>query len=345
MTENLHGGDLYGKEILYDFSANINPLGMPESVKKALHDSLCGWEKYPDPYCRELVKKISEQYDFPEKNIVCGNGAADLIYRIIYALTPAAALVCAPGFSEYEKALGQTCGKTVRYLLDEKKDFTLDSGFLKYLDCGVDMLILCTPNNPTGKTVGREILEAVCGKCLEKNIIFLCDECFLDFADGGKSKSAVNFINKNVIVLKAFTKIYAMAGLRLGHALFGSAEIAEKVRGTGQFWSVSSPAQAAGIAALEEKDHIRRTVELISSERVFLSEELKKTGFTVFPSEANFILFKSGLPLDSLLSRKKILIRNCVNFTGLDKNFFRIAVKRHEENSVLINALRSIKNG
>ena len=340
-----HGGDVYSNEILYDFSANLNPIGMPESVEDALKNSVDEWGKYPDPYCRNLNKKIAEHENFPAENIVCGNGAADLIYRIIQTFKPKKSVICAPSFSEYKKALTEFGSKISIYYLSGNSDFILDIGILEMLTESVDMLILCSPNNPTGITIDSKILEMICKKCLEKNIIFLCDECFMDFVKNGEDLSVKNFMNKNIIILKAFTKIYAMAGLRLGYALFGSSENAEKVRKAGQFWSVSTPAQIAGIAALSEKNYIQKTIEIIEKERNFLCNELLNLNFKVYRSEANFILFKCNLPLDTLLLKHKILIRNCANFDGLGENFFRIAIRSHDENIALIEALRRVVNG
>lgn len=340
-----HGGDIYNNDILYDFSANLNPLGMPKGVTNVLKNSVDKWDKYPDPYCRKLTEKIGLHENFFAKNIVCGNGAADLIYRIIQAFKPPKSVICAPSFSEYEKALNEFGSKITVYRLLEKNNFILDSGIIELLTENIDMLILCSPNNPTGKTIDTEILKNICEKCLEKNIIFLCDECFMSFVKDGKNKSVRNFINKNIIILKAFTKVYAMAGLRLGYALFGNTEYAEKVRKTGQFWSVSTPAQIAGIAALDEKNYIQKTIEFIENERDFLLNELSKLNFKLYNAEANFILFKSNLPLDELLLKHKILIRSCANFDGLGESFFRIAVRSHEENIALIEALRRIVNG
>ena len=201
------------------------------------------------------------------------------------------------------------------------------------------MIFLCNPNNPTGQLVPKDILKAVAEKCLENNIILVCDECFLTFVTDGKSKSTRQFINKNVVILNAFTKIYSMAGLRLGYALFGSAELTKSVQKTGQYWSVSTPAQIAGIAALNEKNYIEKTVHLINKERDFLTAELQKFGFRVFKSEANFILFRCDMPLDELLLREKIAIRNCGNYEGLSDGYFRIAVRNHEENAMLITAI------
>lgn len=343
MIKSEHGGDIFEREIVYDFSANLNPLGMPESVKNALQKSISEWEKYPDPFCRSLVKKLSECENFPPENIVCGNGAADLIFRIVQAVKPPKAVVCAPSFSEYSKALIQNECEILHYFLSEKSGFALDEKILEMLDESVQMLILCTPNNPTGRTVDGELLCRICERCKANDIVFLCDECFIDFTEN--AAHAEHFINPNVVVLKAFTKIFAMAGLRLGYALFGDAELAEKVRRNGQFWSVSAPAQTAGEAALDEKNYLEKTLELVKKEREFLTENLRNFGFKVYPSEANFILFYTELPLDEMLLSEKFLIRNCTNFDGLEQGYFRTAVRSHEENSALVSAIERCLNG
>ena len=219
MIKSEHGGDIFEREIVYDFSANLNPLGMPESVKNALQKSISEWEKYPDPFCRSLVKRLSERENFPPENIVCGNGAADVIFRIVQTVKPKKAVVCAPSFSEYSKALIQNECEILHYFLSEKSGFALDEKILEMLDESVQMLILCTPNNPTGRTIDGELLRRICEKCEANDIVFLCDECFIDFTEN--AAHAEQFMNPNVVVLKAFTKIYAMAGLRLGYALFG----------------------------------------------------------------------------------------------------------------------------
>lgn len=343
MIKNEHGGDIFEREIVYDFSANINPLGMPESVKNALQKSISEWEKYPDPFCRSLVKKLSERENFPPENIVCGNGAADLIFRIVQTVKPKKSVVCTPSFSEYSKALIQNECEILHHFLSEKSGFALDEKILEMLDESVQMLILSTPNNPTGRTIDGELLRRICEKCEANDIVFLCDECFIGFTEN--AAHAEQFMNPNVVVLKAFTKIYAMAGLRLGYALFGDAELAEKVRRNGQFWSVSAPAQTAGEAALDEKYYLEKTLELEKAEREFLTENLRNFGFKVYPSEANFILFYTKLPLDEMLLSEKILIRNCANFDGLEQGYFRIAVRSHEENFALVSAIERCLNG
>ena len=340
-----HGGNAFGREILYDFSANLNPLGMPESVKEKILQNIDEWEKYPDHFCRKLTKKLSEKLNFPTENIVCGNGAADLIYRIIRAVKPKTALITSPCFSEYEKALREIFCDVKHFILQENDNFTLPDDFLNLLSEDVEMLILCSPNNPTGRVLRRDLLQKICEKCAENNTIFLCDECFLDFVENGEELSARNFLNKTIVVLNAFTKIYAMAGLRLGYAVFGDEKLARDVENCGQFWSVSAPSQTAGIAALDDENYIFETRNYIKNERDFLEKKLPEFGIKVFPSDANFLLLKSDIPLYDALLREKILIRSCENFKGLSDKFFRIAVRTHAENSALLNAIGRVKNG
>ncbi|MGN0657856.1 MAG: pyridoxal phosphate-dependent aminotransferase [Ruminiclostridium sp.] len=345
MAVSEHGGDIYFRKIEYDFSANLNPLGMPGGVKNALRNSVSGWESYPDPLCRKLISALSDFEKIPPENIVCGNGAADLIYRIVAALKPQKAVISAPTFSEYEKAFGQSGSSVVKHYLSEENEFLLDDSILEILDSSIDMLFLCSPNNPTGRTINPDLLKRICDKCLAENIIFVCDECFMPFVSDAESRSARNFLNGNVIILKAFTKIFAMAGIRLGYAVFGSKLLAGTLRKTGQFWSVSTPAQIAGEAALKEKEYLKKTAELVGTERNFITSELQKTGIIVYPSETNFLLFRCGLPLDELLIKEKIAIRNCGNFEGLNENYFRVAVRNHRENLALISAVRRVLGG
>lgn len=349
MIRYFHGGDVYSRRVDYDFSANINPLGMPERVRKILAERVRDYERYPDPCCSELVSKIAEREGVPADKIVCGNGAADIIYRIAYALKPSSALIAVPTFSEYEKALLSAGCKIKLHPLDEGNEFELQEDIIGKIK-GCDIVFLCNPNNPTGKLIPRELMEDIIEKCASENCTAVIDECFMDFSDKNKKYSVFDLKNicdfKNIIVIKAFTKIYAMAGLRLGCAICADEKNAEKIKLCGQCWSVSSPAQIAGIAALEEKAYIEKTAALIAEERAFLSNSLKNMGLKVYSSEANFILFRCGMPLDKMLIDKRIAVRSCNDFHGLERGFFRIAVRTHDENTVLINALREVlQNG
>lgn len=340
-----HGGNIYNYNHILDFSANINPLGMPQNVKNAVIKSAYLWERYPDPECRVLRKILSESENIPFANIVVGNGADDLIYRIVHSFKPKKAVICAPTFSEYEKALQEMECTVDKYFLKEETDFCVTADFLEILTPDTDILFLCSPNNPTGQLVPPELLKKISLKCTENDILFICDECFMGFAENAEMHSLKRCINKNAMILKAFTKIYAMAGLRLGYALCGSDDVARKLQYSGQFWSVSVPAMAAGIAALKEKEYVFQTIGYVRKERDFLGCELQKYGIKVFPSDVNYLLFKTEKGLDDKLIDNGILIRNCANYQGLCEEFYRIAVRTHEENKMLISAVGRCING
>lgn len=337
-----HGGDIYSREVEHDFSANINPLGIPKSVKKAISDSIEKCINYPDYNSTNLINAIAQNENIPFENIVCGNGAADLIYRIVNSFKPKKAIVLSPTFGEYEKALNESGCAVEHFLLNEKNGFSLDYTILKYLDDSIDMLFICNPNNPVGNLIEPKLLKEIAEVCRLKNILLVCDECFLDFSEQAQAYTAKNFFNENVIILKAFTKIYAIPGIRLGYAIFGDKEKSKIVKKTGQCWSVSVIAQAAGEAALSEKNYASETVKLIAEERFFLSEKLKSFGFKVYASSVNFILFRCDAPLDELLIKRKIALRNCGNYIGLNEHYFRTAVRSHNENALLINAIGEV---
>lgn len=335
----LHGGNIFRYRDILDFSANINPLGTPESVKKAVLEGLTDIEKYPDPYCSELRNSLAAHEKTGYENIICGNGADDLIFRIVHAFKPKKALVCAPTFTEYRRALAEVGCEVREHILAEDGGFAMDECFLAQLDGGFDMCFVCTPNNPTGRLIAPEMTEKLALKCAENGTLLVCDECFLGFVEGAERFTLANFINEKCIILRAFTKLYAMAGIRLGYAVCGIPDTAEMIRKSGQFWSVSALAQTAGIAAIAEEEYVRKTRAFIAEERRFIAAEMSALGVKMFPSDANFLLFKSGAGLAEKMLAEGILIRDCSNFSGLTDGFYRVAVRTRDENIRLISAL------
>lgn len=342
MINGSHGGNDLAADIELDLSANINPLGMPEKARRAAMD--CDWEKYPDPHCRKLKKKLSDCLGIGAEHIVCGNGADDLIYRSVSFLKPRRAVICAPTFSEYKKALlGQECEVREHKLLPEN-GFALTEKILSDMgDC--DMVILCSPNNPNGRTVPPQFLERIAAECLRNGIYLLCDESFIGFTGRADELTALRILNDRVIVLRSFTKLYAMAGLRLGYAVCGNSSAAEGIESVGQYWSVSAPAQAAGEAALDDEDYLHETVSLIRREREYLSGVLADLGYEVFPSEANYILFRAHEELGEQLLAEGILIRSCADYSGLDGSYFRVTVGSRNTNDRLIKTVGRRSDG
>lgn len=340
-TKNPHGGDIYGEEILLDFSANTNPFGTPPGVLEAVNASLGTLHRYPDPYCRRLIDAISEFEGIARENILCGNGAAELIYAYCAAARPAVAVELAPTFSEYSLGLERVGCRVERYFLHRENDFRLDENFLTFLaEVKPDAVFLCNPNNPTGQLISTALLEKILIFCRERGSRLFVDECFLDLSNGGESLKKFVAENENLFLLKAFTKSYGMAGLRLGYCLTSDIALLVRMSREGQPWNVSTPAQAAGVAALREQDFLRRTRELVQTERAWLREELSALGIWTCPSAANFLLLRGSCELQKKLKAQKIAIRSCDNYHGLGAGWYRIAVRLHEENEALLRAIR-----
>jgi len=340
-----HGGDIYGSgEIILDFSVNLNPLGMPAEIKNALFEHFDEFAGYPDSECRKLSKAISVSEGVPAEYILCGNGAADLIYRVCFGLKPDTALVCAPTFSEYERAVLLSGGKINYHMLDEAKGFAVPWRILYDVSDKADIVFLCNPNNPTGRLADANLIEDMAELCEKRGSILFIDECFLDFTNAVSSKWLLDKFY-NVVILKAFTKTYAMAGLRLGYMMSRNRFAMDAARDYAQAWSVSAPAQAAGIAALKAGLDFTETRRLIAGERKFLADSLAGLGLKVYPSDANFLLLKSDKPLKELLLKKGVLVRSCANFKGLDGNFTRICVSTRDNNEKLISSIKEVSHG
>lgn len=350
MKKYTHGGDLvsarscYKGEIL-DFSANLNPLGMPEPVLRAAEAAVRDAVHYPDPLCRSLTAGIARRDGVDPAWVLCGNGAADIIFRMAFSQPPARALVTAPTFSEYAGALEAAGWKIVRHWLSAETDFDLTDSVIETLD-GVELAVFCTPNNPTGRPIHRTLLLNILAHCRKKGIRLVVDECFLELSDGGENGGLAGYLEEypNLLLLRAFTKSFAIPGLRLGYCLTSDLELLERLSRCAQPWSVSAPAQAAGVAALECPDHPARARAHIASERPWLTEQLETLGLRTFPSTANYILFRAdGIEdLKSRLLKRGILIRSCADYEGLSSDYYRVAVKLRPDNLRLIQAMKEV---
>ena len=221
MTKHVHGGDVYRHKDCLDFSANLNPLGTPESVKQAIIGSLDHIAQYPQVGCDLLREKIAEYEGVKKEEIVCGNGAAEVIFTLCRAVKPKKALLPAPTFAEYGQALESTDCKLEYYMLTENEGFVLGESYLDILHKGLDMAFLCNPNNPTGMLIPHRLLKRILEKCRKLGILLVVDECFLDFVKEPEEYSLKRSLSgfNNLFILKAFTKRYAMAGVRLGYGL------------------------------------------------------------------------------------------------------------------------------
>ncbi|MDD5945557.1 MAG: histidinol-phosphate transaminase [Clostridia bacterium] len=341
--EKVHGGDIYSYERkMLDFSANISPLGIQPEIIEAISKSYINADKYPDTEYKKLRQSIAEMENTDAKNIVCGNGAAEIIFDTVHAVKPKTVLLTAPSFAEYEKAADTVNCRKVFYTLKEENGFALYEDYLKLITDDTDMLFLCTPNNPTGRCVSDDMVFRILDKCRKTGTLAVIDECFLDFVKGGREMSALKYIDsyKNLLIVKAFTKMFAIPGIRLGYGVCSDRELIDKIYSTRQPWNISCTAEAAGEAACLIADRvIKETADYIEHERDFICGRLEALGIKYYTASANFILFRAFEGLKELMADKGVLIRSCSNYRGLDGSYYRTAVKGHEDNIKMLAAL------
>lgn len=344
MKKYIHGGDIYRHPGVLDFSVNCNPYGIPNGVKKAVTAAVEQAECYPDVDCMRLRNAIGQTENISPEQIICGNGAADLIFALVLALKPKKALLAAPTFAEYQQALAAVGCEVCYVRLKEENGFVPDENFLDQICVGTDLVFFCNPNNPTGVAAKREYIRKIAVKCQMCAAFLVVDECFIDFLEQPEIYTMKGFLKEfpSMFLLKAFTKKYAMPGLRLGYGLCSDEQFLETMAAVMQPWNVSTLAQEAGIAALKETAYVRDSLEKIRSQRKNLIEGLKQLGCKVYASEANYIFFQGPERLSEKCLEHGILIRDCSNYEGLSKGFYRIAVRRPEENGIFLETLQKI---
>jgi threonine-phosphate decarboxylase len=342
-----HGGRIYEYERKYkkkfiDFSANINPLTIPQNIKNKLLKEFDGISHYPDQ--TDTIKTISDYFKIKEENILMGNGSCELIYLLFQSLRVRykSVLIPQPGFSEYEKAALINRYKIKFVSLDEKNNFFLDiSKIIKS-----DMIFLCNPNNPTGNLILNSYNEI---KNLPQKFIII-DETFIDFLPDSERKTFIKYSieDKRIIVIRSFTKFFAIAGLRVGY-IIANKDIINLLKNYQVPWNVNSIGLSVINLVLKNKKYREDTLSMIEKERKYLFNEISKIKYLMpYSSVANFLLVKiikkeltSDIIMKKLL-KEGIIIRDCSNFRGLDNHFFRISVLSHKDNKKLINFLHGI---
>lgn len=334
MSKRAHGGDAWRYKKVIDFSANINPLGAPLRLKE-FRESI---EHYPEPDSSSLKKLLAKIHSIKPDNIAIGNGSIELIYLLPRVLPIKKVVIPIPSFSEYEFA-ARSCGFKPVFVKQSIET-------LKKRVSNNSLIFLCNPNNPTGKLFKPGQIKDLLAVCKRKSGYLVIDEAFIDFTPGAnsfiKSASRVN----NLIVLRSLTKIYALAGLRIGY-LAANKNIVKKLTACQYPWNVNSLALAAAKEALSNKTYLKKTGALIKKEKKYLWDNLRLIkGVEIFESDANYFLCRlkrgTAAELKKKLLKRNILIRDCGNFRGLDKSYFRVAVRRRPENKKLYDCLSSL---
>ncbi|MBF0329529.1 MAG: threonine-phosphate decarboxylase [Nitrospirae bacterium] len=361
-----HGGNIYklseelgiSEDEIIDFSASINPLGLPKSVVAAIKDGIRTIIDYPDPDARHLCVEIARHLHMDSQHVLCGNGSTELIYLAARALRPEKVLIPAPTFSEYERAVktlqavNHTPPQVSYFVTWEKDNFDLNAEkFIASMSKdtkasalmnSVDTVFICNPNNPTGRVISRNNMLKICNAALKFKTYLVVDEAFIDFCP---EESVVKEVEKNpyLIVLRSLTKFYALSGLRIGYAVAHPKTINLLLKYK-EPWTVNTLAQVAGIAALRDAAFRLDSLKVIEHESAVLEDGLKLLNIRYFESDANFYLLKIRNAQQTVLQLrdKGIMVRDCSNFIGLDENYMRIAVKSNKDNMRLLKELSKL---
>lgn len=351
-----HGGDIwtaaesFGLEAdsILDYSSNINPFGPPEQLFSILKQALPQVLRYPDPTCRNLRKALASSlgsYIQPE-NILVGNGAAECLHLAVSALAPRIVGIICPSFSEYE-AIARQAGCEIRMLFTEKEQqFLPDVEELCSFVKQVDMLFIGHPNNPTGNFLPLSDLQKVAHACEQHNTYLCVDEAFLDFVNQAEKHTLVTVLDTlpHVLLFRSMTKMYAIAGLRLGYVI-GHEQVIGLLKSKQISWSVNHLAQVAGEFLLEQHAYVLRTQEYVATQRAKMVTYLETLpGVTSFSSETNYLLIHvdsiQSQILQEEMAKRGILIRNCSMYPGLGEGYIRLAIKTKEENERMVSVLR-----
>ncbi|MCE2571238.1 threonine-phosphate decarboxylase CobD [Motilimonas eburnea] len=352
----LHGGNVhrlvrqYGEQGWLDFSANINPLGLPASVRHALTKQLDCLLQYPDPDYVQLRQSLAEYCHQPIQRIIQGNGATELIYLYFKAVSPNNVLIIAPTFAEYQRA-AEAVGAEVDFCqLEGESEFSLCFAQLaKQLQAKrYDVLVVCNPNNPTGQFIDLAQMAQLAKLAQANDCRLLVDEAFIEFVDQGEASSIASLSLPHVFVIRALTKFFALPGIRLGFAICHDLALTERILHIREPWSVNALAEVAAIAAVQDAAYMEASWQWLNAERAFIMDELAQLpGWVTYPSRVNFVLCQlppvwQATALREVLLDQGIVIRNASNFQGLDESYIRLAIKSRADNQRLITTLRQL---
>lgn len=340
------------KEAIVNFAGNVNPLGLPASVKEAVATHADLFSSYPDREYLSLRNVLSNYCDVPADYILPGNGSSELIALLIEARAPKHTLILGPTYSEYSRELTFSGSTQDYYHLQETSDFRADLDDLFHtLSDGYDFLIICNPNNPTSSAIFRDELKELLAFCKRKNIFVMIDETYVEFAPDISAITAVPLTKQfsNLMVLRGVSKFYAAPGMRFGYGITGNSEFLKTMREKQIPWSLNSLGAFAGEMLFQDHDYYQQTRNLILSERQKMYETIKKLPtFKIYPAYANFLLvkiLKDGITSFDVFERciqKGLMIRDCSSFQCLEGEYVRFCIQMPEENQRLLDLLQTI---
>lgn len=331
---------------IIDFSSNISPIGIPLSIKQSIKKNLDSIRNYPDIHSSSVISSLKNYTGLEKSNLLVGNGAIEIIYNFCFAFLSknTRVLIPIPTFQEYEAAAKLNNCK-ISYFKTMDLSENLDEFISKIPKNGC--IFICNPNNPTGKLLQKNQLLKIIKEAKKLSTIVFVDECFIEMVPDS-NESIISAVKKydNLFILRSLTKSFALPGIRIGYAA-ASKQIIQVLQKIKIPWSVNSLAQDAANAALKNKSHLKKSNLIIKKELNYLTNKINHlNGFDCNKSSTNFILIRTkrnSTNLQKKLLEKKILIRDCKNFRGLNNHYIRVAVKSHKDNLKLVKALENLK--
>jgi threonine-phosphate decarboxylase len=353
--QSLHGGDIYAfartqeiaPERVLDFSASINPLGMPRRALTAYRHAPSRIIHYPEPYAESLTAELAAYHGLAPGAILVGNGSTQLIFLLARFLAARRVLLVSPLFSEHDAAFRGSGARIDRFFLRPPAFIFSPEQMREALTRGYDALVLTNPNSPTGAALSHGQIEEVARFCRRIRTRLIVDETFVDWIEEESAKHLAAR-NSHVIVLRSLTKFFAVPGLRVGY-LITHPQLVARLRRHLEPWSVNTVAQTVALACLQEREFAERSRAFLTQEREWLFAQLATVkGLHSFLSRANFLLVRitaRGYDAPTVarrLAAKNLLVRDCTNFPGLGRKFFRVAVRTRRENRRLLRALQAL---
>ena len=334
----------YGCSRLWRLNNNENPLGPPPEAQEIIR-------RFPPPRAAVypsgdayyLRRKLANKFNLHPDQFIVGNGANEVITFVIKAFCQEGdnIITADKTFAVYEW-VAQFSGFEAR--LVPLRDFGFDEeGLLDRIDDRTKLLFLCNPNNPTGTYWDERRLRRFLDRIDGRQMVVL-DEAYFEFVEKDDFPDGISLLPEypNLVVFRTFSKMYALAGLRIGY-LAGDLEVVNVIRRTGVVYSVNGLAQAAALAALDDEEHIRRTRALVKAGKAYLFRELERVGLPFISGEGNFVMIR--LPINDSLAYRKLMARGVMvrTMTGFRfPNYIRITISDREALEALVEGLEDI---
>ncbi len=328
---------------LIKLNQNENPLGPSPKAVAAATAALAEVHTYPEGSTRVLRQRLAQLWDLPEDWFIVGNGS-DEVFRLLaetYLTEADSAVVPTPSFAGYPLVIELMGARVVRVPLLPSGTMDLDAMAKAARETNAKMIFLCRPNNPTGAVFAEELFPAFMAQ-VDPETLVIVDEAYREFDETPFDSRSFLQQYPNVVVTRTFSKIYGMAGFRLGYGVLRPELIAPFYTVRDPF-SVNNLATAAGLAALDDTEHLERTRHLNREGKAFLYALFERLGLPYVPTQANFVLFDCGRPAADVygaLMHRGVLVRPCASF-GLP-NHIRVTVGTPAENARFAEALEVV---